>query len=107
VHVVGLAFALAAVSLSSSISLAAGLYTNRLLGVSLKVCMYVWYVCLVFIFNASVSMLVFCVSQGRGDDDCLRAGKRLEESHYYFPCTINVCMYVLYIYVCMHPEIYI
>ena len=40
-HVVGLAFALAAVSLSSSISLAAGLYTNRLLGVSLKVCMYV------------------------------------------------------------------
>ena len=32
----GLAFALAAVSLSSSVSLAAGLYTNRLLGVSIK-----------------------------------------------------------------------
>ena len=83
--------------------------------------MYVWYACLVFIFNASVSMLVFYVPQGRGDDDCLRAGKRLEESHYCFPCTINVCMYVLYIYVwmyytymyvlyiyvCMYPEIYI
>ena len=53
-HVVGLAFALAAVSLSSSISLAAGLYTNRLLGVSLKVCMYgmfVWYSLLIYLYE--------------------------------------------------------